>query len=449
MRDLLLATLPVLGLIACNGADGVPGPKGDPGAPADGGSPTISAIVPPAGLLERDVDVVISGVQTSFDGAATVDFGPGITVSETTLVSTAELRCRVHIDGGAQVGSRDVKVTSAGATLVATQGFEVRPSLALALVSASPSAGAAVQQGDLFLVDLASLDDQPLASASSAVVTTDNGLFLLPSGGDPTAGIWQFLAVVDVASPVGNKRITWKNPGFTGRTFVSDGAVMAVGARTPVDIPAPFDPTAVVFDVRSKLYAISTSQLGILSFTGNGGGMALSPLYALSAPSAGIVTIGQLTSGLAFATRNTAATFDLIIGAVPTIGTDASHTLTLETLFTSVASTTLESGSAHPYATPQTLAAPAIVDGTLAVSGEDDSYVVNVPGGSSVEFSVLADQALQYGIGIGGNAPRVMQLDSGGMTFRISNPGATPLPLDLQLVATAPPTNYTVTARLY
>jgi hypothetical protein len=400
-------------------------------------------------MLERDVDVVISGMQTSFDAATTVDFGPGITVAATTLVSAAELRSRVHIDAGAAVGPRDIEVTSGGTMLIAHQAFEVRPSLAVEFVGGPASGGDGVLQGDLLLLDVASLDDQPLASSASSRVAVDDGLILLPNGADWNATISQFVTIVDIAAPLGGKRITWTNPAFNGRTFVSDGAVLAVGARTAVDVPAPFTPTTVVFDSRSKLYAITTSQLGILSLTGSGGAMALHPLTGLWAPPVGIVSVGVLASGLAFATRNTTMTFDVTVGGVSSVGTDASHTLTLDTVLTPVAAMTAEAGSAHPYAAPQPLTAPAIVDGAFTVAGEDDSYSVAVPGGSSVELTVLAPQELQYAVGTAGNTATLSSLTTGGLTFRTSNPLTTPISYVLKLVATTAPGQYTVTARVY
>ena len=99
----------------------------------------------------------------------------------------------------------------------------------------------------------------------------------LATGGSATTGVLRFFGLVDVQAPPGDRQVTWTNGQFTGRTFVSDGASLAVSARSPVAIPAPFTPVTVVFDTRSKLYEVATSQLGILSITASGAATAAEP----------------------------------------------------------------------------------------------------------------------------------------------------------------------------
>src|SRR5207244_222821 len=121
-----LASLVTLSILAACSGD--PGEKGDTG-PAGTGVPGGGAgeaqarfVIPNKGVLDREIDVVVSGSATKFDANTPVEFGDGITIVSKSLISPTSLGVKIKIDKGATLGARDVKVGG----LTAAKAFEVK-----------------------------------------------------------------------------------------------------------------------------------------------------------------------------------------------------------------------------------------------------------------------------------------------------------------------------------
>src|SRR5437867_4618632 len=89
-------------------------------------TPTISSVSPSSGAPGASLSVTVTGA--NFQAGASAGFGAGITVSSTTVVSSAQLWVALAIGATAAMGVRDVAVSNPdGQTVVLTGGFTVTP----------------------------------------------------------------------------------------------------------------------------------------------------------------------------------------------------------------------------------------------------------------------------------------------------------------------------------
>lgn len=77
-------------------------------------APTVLGLVPPAGLQNTTMDVLINGVNFANHPLTSVDLGAGVVVNELTFVSDTQLSANISIDGAATIGLRDVNVSNPG-----------------------------------------------------------------------------------------------------------------------------------------------------------------------------------------------------------------------------------------------------------------------------------------------------------------------------------------------
>src|SRR3989475_1126100 len=88
--------------------------------------PTIGSVSPSSGVQGASLTVTVTGA--NFQAGASGGFGSGITVSSTTVVSSAQLSVALVIGATAAMGARDVTVSNPdGQTVVLTGGFTVTP----------------------------------------------------------------------------------------------------------------------------------------------------------------------------------------------------------------------------------------------------------------------------------------------------------------------------------
>ena len=90
---------------------------------ATGQTPEIEAVDPSSGKQGQHLTITILG--SNFDGATGVSFGSGITVEDFDVKSSSAITAEIAIDKGAEVGARDVSVTTGGGTGTDTDGFGV------------------------------------------------------------------------------------------------------------------------------------------------------------------------------------------------------------------------------------------------------------------------------------------------------------------------------------
>src|SRR5439155_25804996 len=88
--------------------------------------PTIGSVSPSSGVQGASLTVTVTGA--NFQAGASAGFGAGITVSSTTVVSSAQLSVALAIGATAAMGARDVTVSNPdGQAVVLTGGFTVTP----------------------------------------------------------------------------------------------------------------------------------------------------------------------------------------------------------------------------------------------------------------------------------------------------------------------------------
>jgi len=127
----------------------IPGPGGGtatlPGGftvLAEHPSPTVTGVSPAEGQRQTTVAVTVAG-SGFLDGATTVSFGPGISVTGVSVQRATSLTATIAIAADAALGARDVSVTNpapGGGTATLGGGFTVRPvNPTPALEGASPS----------------------------------------------------------------------------------------------------------------------------------------------------------------------------------------------------------------------------------------------------------------------------------------------------------------------
>lgn len=102
-------------------------------------APTLSSVSPNSGTQGQTVAVTLTG--TNFESGATIGLtGTGITISNTTVVSSTQITARFAIAANAPPGARNVTVTTSGGTTNA-QTFTVNL-LPPTVTSTSPANGA-------------------------------------------------------------------------------------------------------------------------------------------------------------------------------------------------------------------------------------------------------------------------------------------------------------------
>ncbi len=97
------------------------------------GPPTVNSVVPARGIRGDTLDVTITGVY--LEGATSVDFGSDITVNSFSLTLPTEIRANITVGSSAELGFRDVAVTSPGGVAIKVDGFKVVALPAIASVN--------------------------------------------------------------------------------------------------------------------------------------------------------------------------------------------------------------------------------------------------------------------------------------------------------------------------
>jgi hypothetical protein len=255
------------------GPMGMQGPKGDPGP---GTMPSAGAVVPRIGLLDREMDVVVTVDDAKLDAQSTFDFGAGITVSNPVIVSATTAFVHLKIDKAAALGDRDVKINIGGTMLTAAKGFVVKPAIDVA----TDPAGA--QQGGFALLEVVN-NDTANALAPNARFEPANGLEF-DSALSVTATKAIAVMLADPLAPLGDKQITISNVA-TGnkvlKTFLSKTDAVKVTARTPVEITVNTPKTGenLSKELATNLYKYSSTASGIVTVNVNVTGNTLHPFF--------------------------------------------------------------------------------------------------------------------------------------------------------------------------
>ena len=100
--------------------------------------PTITAISPDQGNKEASLTVTIEGA--NLIGTVEVSLGAGITVNSFTVLSSKQLTASITISGSAELGTRDISVTTPGGGFILPNSFVVKQALPV-IISLSPESG--------------------------------------------------------------------------------------------------------------------------------------------------------------------------------------------------------------------------------------------------------------------------------------------------------------------
>jgi hypothetical protein len=284
-------------LVGCGGDDGVgtegppatQGPPGPEGPQGEQDEPTISAVTPSWLWLSRSELVTISGYDTAWTDGATVDFGPGVTVSDVVVASPTSIVATVSVAETAAVGAHDVVVTADDGELTSAGGFEVRPGMQVVHVLGDGTQGS-------FNVFAVSVDDpqhdlaggmftEPGAGFAHTVEGAARGihpLFSLTGEVYYEPGFAQFEAVVDVNAPAEGP-LSLVTTSLNGRDTISTGLFEA-SARTPealtLDTPVITSYGSVPFSTHLFEYANDSGSDQLVDLTvGNGGGGEVVAMY--------------------------------------------------------------------------------------------------------------------------------------------------------------------------
>lgn len=255
----------------CSGVDGVDGKDGEDGQSSGADiAPSVNAVSPNRAFRDRTVEVTISGYATEWTDAATIDFGPGVTVNSKKAASPTALVLEITVASDAEVGTRDVTVTEGGTTTTYTGAFAIASPLEL-------HAQGTAAQGSVLVMTARQLD----LSTPFDATTVGDGLFqpisypnLYVEGGPGTGAIVEnaspfsmtFIGLVDVTAPSGPSEWTVES-GPVGDVIASSGA-LTIAERAPLSlsgnatgrVKAPFDSVLYKYTATAdQLLTISVS----------------------------------------------------------------------------------------------------------------------------------------------------------------------------------------------
>lgn len=230
------------------------------GCGGEAAGPSVSAISPARIFSGRTVDVLISGDDTSFDDATTVDFGPGLTVEAVRAASPTGLIVTLTSAPDAAPGPRDVVVTDGGRTHAFKGGFSIAPPIEVTTVGT-------LAQGSVVRLDIVNRDLDNLFDTTA----TGDGFFTRrefthiaiarPSGttltlDEVTPFRLRATLSIDVKAPAGvSDLVVHSGPSDRPVVFTAPG-FFDVKAREPEPV-APGATEATLAAGETKLYQVT------------------------------------------------------------------------------------------------------------------------------------------------------------------------------------------------
>ncbi|MDI1482301.1 hypothetical protein [Polyangium sp. y55x31] len=239
---LLSLSLVTLFALGCTGETGPQGPAGQPGTEGPSADPSISAITPSKAFVSRRAEVTISGFNTTWTDAVTLDFGPEITVIEKKIASPTAIVAEIEISDKAAVGARDVNVTEGGSTVTYKGAFSLDAPLEVSVEGTQAQGSiliASAKQKDLSTpFDLTYTGDgffEPIVYTNLAV-SGSSGIF----GSVEDAQLYgvSMLVFTDVNTPAGAADIAVAS-GPQGEEILSPApGGLQIAARQPTALTA-------------------------------------------------------------------------------------------------------------------------------------------------------------------------------------------------------------------
>jgi RHS repeat-associated protein len=204
--------------------------------------PSIMSVSPNSGPQGQGGPVGIVGQNTNFvQGTTTIDFGPGITVSNVSVTCPTCLTVQVQITASAVPGPRTITVTTGSEVAALTYGFTVLPGTPI-LTSLVPAGGQQGQTTNLTITGRFTNFVQGTSQASFgkgiSVGAGSVGAFGPITVISPTTAVAQIN--VDACAPIGLRMVTVQT-GAESATMSAGFAVTAVPtlqAFTEYPLPA-------------------------------------------------------------------------------------------------------------------------------------------------------------------------------------------------------------------
>ncbi|MDC0749062.1 hypothetical protein [Polyangium mundeleinium] len=234
---LLSLSLVTLFALGCSGDAGPQGPAGQPGEEGPSADPSISAVTPGKVFISRRADITISGFNTTWTDAASLDFGPGVTVVDKKIASPTAIVATIEIDASAAIGPRDVNVSEGESKVTYAGAFSLDAPLEVSFLGTQAQGSiliASAKQRDLSTpFDLTTTGDgffEPLVYTNLAV-SSAGGVF----GDVADAQLYaaELTVFTDVTAAAGPADVTIAS-GLPGEEILSPApGSLQIAARQP------------------------------------------------------------------------------------------------------------------------------------------------------------------------------------------------------------------------
>ncbi len=427
----LAAGILALVLVACSGAEGTPGPKGDPGTKGTAGGAgsagvaakapegSISLVSPRAAVVGGLVTVTLSVDGVDLAPNATVSFGAGTKVSQ-TVVQKRSITTLLEVAENADLGLREVTVTSGEQKLAFTGGFTVAPGLGMKLTGGKP------EQGGLMQLDLTNNDAEYFDKDNFELLPISADVLFAqvqaPFIGPKDARVVLF---VDPSAKPGKMALAGTNypDEASAPLYVADANQLTVAARTPETLGATEMSKVIATPFQSYLfkYPTAVNKLIVISVTpntaqltpfvvglGSSGKLAdvLSTQVALSYPSTVVGTGSLVVANSAFDKAGAAA--DAFGFKVSARTLDAQAPIAED-------DATPHSGTGGTFqnwaALPASSATVPVVllSGELKAADTADVYRVTGAANAEVELSIFTDAPVTIALSSNVNFPNNAQ----------------------------------------
>lgn len=229
-------------------------PGGDftsPGAFTIGPAPpTLSSMAPCQGQMADSLTLILYG--TYLTGATAPDFGPGIVVESFTVDSPSQITVHITIEAGADIGSRDITVSTPGGTATLAAGFLVTLPLPPTVTSVTPLSA---NQGESIDIVITGTDFTTVTSLSLG-----DGIRLNDFTVESDTEIRASITVLDSATS-GVRDISVTNPG--GTHALPGGFEVPPPSITSIDCPLAYQGDTLHVVITGKnLFGTSQVNLG-------------------------------------------------------------------------------------------------------------------------------------------------------------------------------------------
>lgn len=238
------------------GAQGSPGDKGDQGDPGLN-DPVGSAMLPGKGFLGRTIDVTVLGDDTGWTDAATVDFGAGVTVNSSKVLSRSAITANITIEETADLGDHEVVVNDAAGSTTLPSPFVVAPPVEVMGYGGTLAQGSIVF-GLSELRDLSTPWDN-IGSPDFPNMAVQTGMGMDVTIQDATPFSMEWLMFVDVASSTGDTDFRVTSGAFQQTEISSlQPKALPITARMPVAlVEGMANPGKIVAPLESLLYSFA------------------------------------------------------------------------------------------------------------------------------------------------------------------------------------------------